>query len=99
MAPPPPRNRRGSPRHASSRWRCCAVPTTWRAAAASWRRLDRNVTLDETQGELLQTPDQGPAAGADPPAIDLGDRSDAGVGAGDEGFLRGVGFGQTEVLL
>src|SRR5262249_59248652 len=96
--PPPPRGG-GVPTRASPRWKYCAVRTTWRAAVSSCWRLCRDVAFDEPQVELLQSLDHRSTRGADTPAIDLGDGRNAGVGAGDERLLRGVGLGETEVLL
>src|SRR5579872_2108231 len=63
------------------------------------RRGGGDITLDQLQIELLQPLDHGATPGTDAAAVDLGDRSNAGVRSGDECLLGRVDFGQAEVFL
>src|SRR5690625_449197 len=84
---------------ASSQWRCCADPTTWRYEP-SWQ-LRRGARGDVGRDMLLEQrlqafDDRATATGTDRATVDGVDGDEAGEGAGHECFVRGVDVGQAE---
>src|SRR4051794_38768450 len=95
---------------ASSRWRCCAGPTTWRCVASS-RACVSGATGDVARHQVLvqrlQALDHrsvrgfliGASALADPAAVDGMYRHYTGESAGDEGLVGAVDVGEAEGFL
>src|SRR5690242_4799459 len=87
---------------ASSRWKCCAAPTTLRCAsrcASSYLHARAAFGFHELSVDVLQVFARWAAlAVADRASVDFLDRRQARKSAGDEGFVGAVHVGQAEVL-